>query len=119
MLTCAERSNFAIAEYKFRSAVQEENASQGKFFCGATVTPATALGFHPATRNKLELGMCYTPPVLLRFHQGAAPTMKLGLFLAAVVSTCGLPSIVSAQKPPMQPRPVMVDDQFQIGEVQD
>jgi len=45
--------------------------------------------------------------------------MKLGPFLAAVVSTCGLPSIVSAQKPPMQPRPVTVDDQFQIGEVQD
>src|SRR5712671_7747969 len=49
----------------------------------------------------------------------SAPTMKLGPFLAAVVSTCGLPSIVSAQKPPMQPRPVAVDDQFQIGEVQD
>src|SRR5712672_3690151 len=49
----------------------------------------------------------------------SAPNMKLGPFLAAVVSTCGLPSIVSAQKPPMQPRPVTVDDQFQIGEVQD
>ena len=45
--------------------------------------------------------------------------MKLGPLLAAIVATCGLPSVLPAQKPPMQPRPVTVDDQFQIREVQD
>jgi dipeptidyl aminopeptidase/acylaminoacyl peptidase len=45
--------------------------------------------------------------------------MKLGPLLAAIVATCGLPSVLQAQKPPMQPRPITVDDQFQIREVQD
>src|ERR1700726_94569 len=45
--------------------------------------------------------------------------MKLGPLLAAIVATCGLPSVLPAQKPPMQPRPITVDDQFQIREVQD
>jgi dipeptidyl aminopeptidase/acylaminoacyl peptidase len=45
--------------------------------------------------------------------------MKLGQFLAGVVVTCGIPSVLLAQTPPMQPRPVTVDDQFQIREVQD
>src|ERR1700726_567811 len=45
--------------------------------------------------------------------------MKLGPLLAAIVATCGLPSVLPAQKPPMQPRPITVDDQFEIREVQD
>jgi dipeptidyl aminopeptidase/acylaminoacyl peptidase len=45
--------------------------------------------------------------------------MKLGPLLAATVAICGLPLALPAQKPPMQPRPVTVDDQFQIREVQD
>src|SRR6202171_3916076 len=45
--------------------------------------------------------------------------MKLGPLLAAAVAICGLPLALSAQKPPMQPRPVTIDDQFQIREVQD
>jgi len=45
--------------------------------------------------------------------------MKLGPLLAAVVAISGLPLALSAQKPPMQPRPVTVDDQFEIREVQD
>lgn len=45
--------------------------------------------------------------------------MKLGTLLAAVLAVAGLPSASQAQKPPMQPRPVTVDDQFEIREVQD
>jgi dipeptidyl aminopeptidase/acylaminoacyl peptidase len=45
--------------------------------------------------------------------------MKLGPLLATIVAICGLPLALSAQKPPMQPRPVTIDDQFEIREVQD
>src|ERR1700719_3637954 len=48
----------------------------------------------------------------------SVPTMKLGPLLAAAIAICGLPLALSAQKPPMQPRPVTVDDQFEIREVQ-
>jgi dipeptidyl aminopeptidase/acylaminoacyl peptidase len=44
--------------------------------------------------------------------------MKLGPFLATIVA-CALPTALRAQKPPTQPRPITVDDQFQIGEVRD
>jgi dipeptidyl aminopeptidase/acylaminoacyl peptidase len=45
--------------------------------------------------------------------------MKPGLFLATIVAICGIPLALYAQKPPKQPRPVTVDDQFEIREVQD
>ncbi len=45
--------------------------------------------------------------------------MKLGPFLAVVIATCGLPSVLRAQKPPIQPRAITIDDLFQIREVQD
>ncbi len=45
--------------------------------------------------------------------------MKLGPFLAVALATCGLPSVLRAQKPPIQPRAVTIDDLFQIREVQD
>src|SRR5579859_6982354 len=70
-------------------------------------------------RDKLEFPLCYTPPVLLSIPSRSLPTMKLGPLLAAVVAISGLPLALSAQKPPMQPRPVTVDDQFEIREVQD
>ena len=45
--------------------------------------------------------------------------MRLGPLLAAIVAVSGFPPALHAQKPPMQPRPVAVDDQFQIRDVQD
>src|SRR5258708_31633351 len=45
--------------------------------------------------------------------------MKLGPFLAVVIATCGLPAALPAQKPPIQPRAVTIDDLFQLREVQD
>jgi dipeptidyl aminopeptidase/acylaminoacyl peptidase len=45
--------------------------------------------------------------------------MKLGPCLATLVLLALQPFAASAQKPPMQPRPVTVDDLFQIREVSD
>jgi dipeptidyl aminopeptidase/acylaminoacyl peptidase len=45
--------------------------------------------------------------------------MKLGPCLIATLLTVSLPLVTSAQKPPNQPRPVTVDDLFQIREVSD
>src|SRR3984893_6810944 len=92
-----------------------------KFFFDATGTSVARLGFRSsAGGNNPELALCYTPPV--RFCTTPSRSfsiMKLGPLLAAIVATCGLPSVLPAQKPPMQPRPITVDDQFQIREVQD
>jgi dipeptidyl aminopeptidase/acylaminoacyl peptidase len=45
--------------------------------------------------------------------------MKLGPFLAAVIAICGLPAVLRAQKPALQPRAMTIDDLFQIREVRD
>src|SRR6266404_7810963 len=45
--------------------------------------------------------------------------MKLGPSLSAAVLLAVQPLVVAAQKPPTQPRPITVDDLFQIREVSD
>src|ERR1700730_6323649 len=45
--------------------------------------------------------------------------MKLGPCLANVILALSLPLASSAQKPPTQPRPITIDDLFQIREVSD
>jgi dipeptidyl aminopeptidase/acylaminoacyl peptidase len=45
--------------------------------------------------------------------------MKRGPFLAIVVATGALPVVLHAQKPPIEPRAVTVDDLFQLREVRD
>src|SRR5260370_16442179 len=66
------------------------------------------------------------PPVLhsaglfsVQLRSRSLSTMKLGPLLAVVIATCGLPSALPAQKPPIQPRAVTIDDLFQLREVQD
>ena len=45
--------------------------------------------------------------------------MKLGPCLSAAVLLAVQPLVATAQKPPTQPRPITVDDLFQIHEVSD
>src|SRR5260370_20214129 len=66
------------------------------------------------------------PPVLhsaglfsVQLRSRSLSTMKLGPFLAVVIATCGLPAALPAQKPPIQPRAITIDDLFQLREVQD
>jgi len=45
--------------------------------------------------------------------------MKFGPCLTAALFLAILPEVAPAQKPPTQPRPITVDDLFQIREVSD
>jgi len=45
--------------------------------------------------------------------------MKLSVYITAALLAASLPLAASAQKPPTEPRPVMVDDLFQVREVSD
>src|SRR5260370_12399976 len=68
-LTFAERSNFAIEEYKVRPAAQEKNASPTNFFSTLTdLQHCARLSSRPPADNKPAFPPVLPPPRLFSLH---------------------------------------------------
>src|SRR5258707_2921474 len=122
MLTCAERSNFANAEYKVRPAAQEKNASPANFFSTLSELRQCARVSYRAPADNKPAFPSVLPSACLfsvQLRSRSLSTMRLGPFLAVVIATCGLPSVLRTQTPRIQPRAITIDALFQIREVQD
>src|SRR5258708_19768794 len=103
MLTCAERSNFANAEYKVRPAAQEKNASPANFFSTLSeLRQCARVSYRAPADNKPAF-----PPVLhsaglfsVQLRSRSLSTMKLRPFLPIPPPTRVLPPPSPAHNPP-------------------